>query len=137
MKKEYLKTYKIVNIVIVCLVIYIYFFPQISIVLEKVMPNSTKCVYLTITGKPCPLCGGTRYIKNIKKCFYDITYLYNFFGGAFFMSKENKNYLDVVMRKIADLVIKRRTATPEEQVQINAKLDKLYDVKFTMLEQGV
>lgn len=87
MKKEYLRTYKIVNIVIVCLVIYIYFFPQISIVLEKVMPNSTKCVYLTITGKPCPLCGGTRYIKNIKNCFYDITYLYNFFGviviGAF------------------------------------------------------
>ena len=57
--------------------------------------------------------------------------------GKCSMSKENKNYLDVVMRKIADLVIKRRTATPEEQVQINAKLDKLYDVKFTMLEQGV
>ena len=53
------------------------------------------------------------------------------------MSKENKNYLDVVMRKIADLVVKRRTATHEEQVQINAKLDKLYDVKFAMLQQGV
>ena len=53
------------------------------------------------------------------------------------MSKENKNYLDVVMRKISDLVIKRRTATHEEQVKINAKLDKLYNVKFTMLQQGV
>ena len=48
-----------------------------------------------------------------------------------------KNYLDVVMKKIADLVVKRRTATPEEQVQINAKLDKLYDIKFTMLQQGI
>lgn len=53
------------------------------------------------------------------------------------MSKENENYLEVVKRKIAELVIKRRTATTEEQVQINAKLDKLYDVKFTMLQQGV
>lgn len=53
------------------------------------------------------------------------------------MSKENENYLDVVIRKIADLVVKRRTATPEEQVKINAKLDKLYDIKFTMLQQGV
>lgn len=53
------------------------------------------------------------------------------------MSEANKNYLDVVTRKIADLVIKRRTATPEEQVQINEKLDKLYDIKFTMLQQGV
>ena len=53
------------------------------------------------------------------------------------MSNENENYLKVVMRKIADLVVKRRTATPEEQVQINAKLNKLYDIKFTMLQQGV
>ena len=53
------------------------------------------------------------------------------------MSNENENYLKVVMRKIADLVVKRRTATAEEQVQINAKLDKLYDVKFTMLQQGI
>ena len=53
------------------------------------------------------------------------------------MSKENKNYLDVVIRKIADLVVKRRTATPDEQVHIIAKLAKLYDVMFTMLQQGV
>lgn len=53
------------------------------------------------------------------------------------MSEANKNYLEVVKIKIAELIIKRRTATPEEQVKINAKLDKLYDVKFTMLQQGV
>lgn len=53
------------------------------------------------------------------------------------MSKENKNYLDVILKKIAYLIIKRRFATEEEQVQINAKIDKLYDVKFTMLQQGV
>lgn len=53
------------------------------------------------------------------------------------MSKENKNYLNVVMRKIAYLIIKRRFATQEEQVRINARLEKLYEVKFTMLQQGV
>lgn len=53
------------------------------------------------------------------------------------MSKENKNYLDVILKKIAYLIIKRRFATEEEQVQINARLEKLYEIKFTMLEQGV
>lgn len=78
--KDKIRNYKIVNIVILGLVIYMLIFPQISQVLETIIPNSTKCVYLSFTGKECPLCGGTRYIKNIKNVFKDITYLFNFFG---------------------------------------------------------
>ena len=85
---EKLIKYKIVNIVIICLIIYVFLFPEITIFLEKILPNSTKCVYLTLTGKECPLCGGTRYIKNIKNVFNDINYLFCFFGiivvGAIF-----------------------------------------------------
>lgn len=78
--KDKIRNYKIVNIVILGLVIYMLIFPQISQVLETIIPNSTKCVYLSFTGKECPLCGGTRYIKNIKNVFKDITYLFNVFG---------------------------------------------------------
>lgn len=55
------------------------------------------------------------------------------------MSEENKNYLEVVKIKIADLIIKRRKAhgNDEEQKRISEKLEKLYDIKFTMLQQGV
>ena len=33
-----------------------------------------------MTGKPCPLCGGTRYIRNLPTVFKDITYLWHPFG---------------------------------------------------------
>lgn len=114
--EDKIKNYKIVNIVILGLILYMLLFPQISIILEKIMPNSTKCPYLTITGRECPLCGGTRYIKNIKMAFKDVTYLFNFFGfiviGAFLdgifrivnlCKANNEKYISKVM--IPDMAI--------------------------------
>ncbi|HOZ54541.1 MAG TPA: hypothetical protein PK993_00625 [Clostridia bacterium] len=74
------KNYKYTNITFILLAIYVVIFPLISVGLEKINPTLTKCVYLQKTGKECPLCGGTRYIKNIGEVFADPTYLFNFFG---------------------------------------------------------
>ena len=75
------KNYKVINIVILCICIYILvFYPMVSNLLETISPNLTKCPYLSLTGKPCPLCGGTRFMKNIKYVFVDINYIFNFFG---------------------------------------------------------
>lgn len=75
------KNYKYINITIISLCGYaiIYVF-GISRILEKYFPSLVKCVYLQYTGKPCPLCGGTRYVRNIAEAFDDISYLFNFFG---------------------------------------------------------
>ena len=56
------------------------FYPYISSLLEKVIPNFGVCTYLAQTGNPCPLCGGTRYIANIGQVFKDISYLASPFG---------------------------------------------------------
>lgn len=75
------KNYKTINITILCICIYFLFiYPLISTILEKFFPSLTKCSYLQLTGKPCPLCGGTRFLRNIKNVFYDTTYVFNFFG---------------------------------------------------------
>lgn len=75
------KNYNYINITIISLctyaVVYVFF---ISRILEKYFPSLAKCVYLQYTGKPCPLCGGTRYVRNITEAFEDISYLFNFFG---------------------------------------------------------
>ena len=44
-----------------------------------------------------------------------------------------------LLNAIATLIEKRANAhnNPEEQARINAKLDKLYALKYTMLSQGV
>ncbi|MBR4110322.1 MAG: DUF2752 domain-containing protein [Clostridia bacterium] len=75
------KNYNYINITIISLCGYaiIYVF-GISRILEKYLPKFVKCAYLQYTGKPCPLCGGTRYIRNISEAFNDISYLFNFFG---------------------------------------------------------
>ena len=76
------KNYVYINITLLILAIYVIFFPIISLGIEQINPNFTKCVYLQITGKECPLCGGTRYIKGLGNVFQDITYLFNFFGAV-------------------------------------------------------
>lgn len=43
--------------------------------------------------------------------------------------------LEVLTNVIAQLIIKRRGASDEEQARLNAKLEKLYEVKYIMLEQ--
>ena len=73
--------YKAINIVILCMCLYLLLlYPFISQVMEKISPTLTKCPYLELTGKPCPLCGGTRFLRNIKNVFYDIHYVFNIFG---------------------------------------------------------
>ena len=59
------KNYIYVNYIFIFLAVYIILFPLISKLLENINPNITRCYYLTMTGKPCPLCGGTRYIANL------------------------------------------------------------------------
>lgn len=74
------KNYIYVNISFLSLVIYIILFPIIEAPIKKVFPMFNECTYLRMTGKPCPLCGGTRYIKNLPRVFEDITYLFHPFG---------------------------------------------------------
>lgn len=46
--------------------------------------------------------------------------------------------LEALKNAIARLIVARRDAhgNEAEQARINAKLDKLYNLKYTMLEQG-
>lgn len=44
--------------------------------------------------------------------------------------------LEALTEGIKRLVEKRRTASREEQEKINIKLDKLYNLKYIMLEQS-
>ena len=79
-KEKIKKNYMYISITGWILSIYVILFPMIAEILEKISGELTKCVFLRTTGKPCPLCGGTRYIKNIGNVFQDITYLANPFG---------------------------------------------------------
>ena len=77
--KKY-KNYIYFNITLLVLSIYVIFFPLISIPIKNVFPSFGICPYLAMTGKPCPLCGGTRYFANIAQIFSDWTYILNPFG---------------------------------------------------------
>ena len=74
------KNYIYVNITFLLFSIYIILFPVIQIPIKAILPEFNECTYLRTTGKPCPLCGGTRYIQNLPKVFEDITYLFHPFG---------------------------------------------------------
>ncbi len=79
------KNYKYTNLTLIILAIYVILFPIISLCIERINPTLTQCVYLKTTGKECPLCGGTRYIKNIGDGISDPTYFLNFFGAIIFV----------------------------------------------------
>ena len=74
------KNYIYVNITIFLLTIYVILFPIISTSIQSIFPEFNQCSYLRITGKTCPLCGGTRYIAGLTNVFHDITYLFHPFG---------------------------------------------------------
>lgn len=74
------KNYIYINITVLLLTIYVVLFPILSIPIKQVFPSFGQCPYLRTTGKPCPLCGGTRYIENLPTMFQDITYLFHPFG---------------------------------------------------------
>ena len=60
--------------------LYIVFFPIFAKLLNCISPNFTKCIYKSITKKPCPLCGGTRFIAGIKYNIFNPSYFNCFFG---------------------------------------------------------
>lgn len=74
------ENYIYINITFLVLAIYVIFFPIISSQIQKIIPQFGICPYLRLTGNPCPLCGGTRYIKDLPHVFEDITYLFHPFG---------------------------------------------------------
>ena len=74
------KNYIYVNITFLLLVIYIILFTIIEKPIKVIFPQFNECTYLRMTSKPCPLCGGTRYIQNLPQALYDITYLFHPFG---------------------------------------------------------
>lgn len=80
MKEKVKKTYFIFNVVFFSLAIYILIYPLFFKMVENINPNITKCAFLKLTGKPCPLCGGTRYLKNIGTVFSDFSYIFSPFG---------------------------------------------------------
>jgi len=74
------KNYKILNILFLLLSIYVILFPIIAIPIKLAFPQFGQCTYLRVTGKPCPLCGGTRYIQNLPQIFKNPSYLLHPFG---------------------------------------------------------
>lgn len=64
-----------------------------------------------MTGQPCPLCGGTRYIENIPQVFNDITYLFNPFGVMIIVIILETfirifNFILIKKNKITDRIVK-------------------------------
>ncbi|MHC4394880.1 MAG: DUF2752 domain-containing protein [Planctomycetota bacterium] len=56
-------TYRIINWVVLGLMLYLVALPFLSPLLEKCFPSVWGvCPYLKLSGKPCPLCGGTRAV---------------------------------------------------------------------------
>lgn len=74
------RNYIYLSITMLMLSLYIVFFPFFAKILNSISPNITKCVYRSVTGKPCPLCGGTRFIAGIKENLTNISYFNSFFG---------------------------------------------------------
>lgn len=103
---EYIKkNYKILNLVFLILSIYVILFPIISIPIKTFFPKFGQCTYLRITGNPCPLCGGTRYIQNLPQVLKDITYLFNPFGVIILFV-----IFEIIFR-IINLIIKREKSS--------------------------
>lgn len=103
MIKKITKHYIYINITMLFLDIYVMIYPFISKLIEKINPNLTKCVYLQLTGHPCPLCGGTRFLSNIYKVFFDYKYILNFFGIVFMFL-----IFDIIFRIVNMIKIKNK-----------------------------
>lgn len=78
------KNYMYICITFFVISIYVIFFPVVAKTLNIISPKLTTCVYKSITGNPCPLCGGTRYIAGLKNVFNNPSYLLHPFGFMIF-----------------------------------------------------
>lgn len=74
------KIYLNFNYTILSFACYIVAWPLFGKILGMISPYFTKCIYKEITGNPCPLCGGTRYIANLKNVIKDPSILLQPFG---------------------------------------------------------
>lgn len=68
------KNYIFLSVTMLCLSIYIVFFPLFARIMYRISPILTTCVYQNVTGRPCPLCGGTRFISGIKDNLFNLSY---------------------------------------------------------------
>ena len=130
------KNYIYVNITFLILTIYIILFPIIAIPIKAIFPQFNECTYLRITGKPCPLCGGTRYIQNLPKVFTDITYLFHPFGIIMIFI-----FLESIFR-IYNIITRKRERT-EKYIKIDILLHlialisfSIYEIAFLIMQQN-
>lgn len=77
-----IKIYKIINITLLLICVYLIFFPLFSIFLEKFIPSLNVCVYKEVTGQNCPLYGATRFFSHILKDGFNLS---EFSSPFFFM----------------------------------------------------
>lgn len=121
------KNYIYVNITFLILTIYIILFPIIAIPIKAIFPQFNECTYLRITGKPCPLCGGTKYIQNLPKVFTDITYLFHPFGIIMIFV-----FLESIFR-IYNIITRKRERT-EKYIKIDIVLHLIALISFSIYE---
>ena len=101
-----------------------------------IFPQFNECTYLRITGKPCPLCGGTRYIRNLPKVFTDITYLFHPFGIIMIFI-----FLESIFRIYN--IITRRKERKEKYIKIDILIHlialisfSIYEIVFLIMQQN-
>lgn len=121
------KNYIYVNITFILISIYIILFPIIQIPIKAIFPRFNECTYLRTTGKPCPLCGGTRYIQNLPKVFDDITYLFNPFGVIMICI-----FLEIIYR-IYNLTTRKKEKT-EKYIKIDITIHLVELITLTLYE---
>ncbi|MCI9177681.1 MAG: DUF2752 domain-containing protein [Clostridia bacterium] len=121
------KNYIYVNITFLLLTIYIILFPMITIPIKNIFPAFGECTYLRVTGKPCPLCGGTRYIQNLPKAFTDITYLVHPFGVIMIF------VLGEAIFRIYNLITKNKEKS-EKYVKVDLNIHLITFTCFTIYE---
>lgn len=121
------KNYIYINITFLLLSIYIILFPIIAIPIRTILPQFNECTYLRITKKPCPLCGGTRYIQNLPKAFNDITYLFHPFGVIIIF------VLSEIIFRIYNIIIRKKKIT-KKKVQIDILIHLITFICFSTYE---
>lgn len=121
------KNYIYVNITLLLFTIYIILFPIIATPIKAIFPQFNECTYLRTTGKPCPLCGGTRYIQNLPKAWEDITYLFHPFGIIIlFIIGEN-------LFRIYQILTRKQEKT-KKQVEIDLLIHLIALLTFSLYE---
>jgi len=97
------KNYMNISIVFFALAVYVVLFPIISKCLTAFIPTLALCPYLVMTGKPCPLCGGTRYIANLGRALQDPSYLCHPFGIIILFV-----FFEIIFRIVCFIRIKKK-----------------------------